>query len=268
MWLPVIVLFVLQLWSSFISLKHLGVAMVTVLKNLTNLLTICGEYLVFGRTYGVGVWSCLALMTLSAVSGAATDLSFSFTGYTWQILNCVSAAWAVREAHSACAPRASAHTTPAATAARATRAGTPPRPPSSRQVRRVALHVNATQVRRCVAQVRPGLPGEGGRGAGTGGGDGAAAATGARAGGLCLHVKRTYVYSRRARARLWGAPCAPRPARKPGHAHARYASGMSSGLGTTAMPMLLHEPAIALQMFSSDCNSSLGLSLRLICAMW
>ena len=89
LWVPAILLFVLQLWSSFGSLKSLGVAMVTVLKNLTNLLTICGEYVVFGRMYGIGVWSCLALMTISAISGAYTDLSFTRSGYMWQIGNCV-----------------------------------------------------------------------------------------------------------------------------------------------------------------------------------
>ena len=89
LWVPAILLFVLQLWSSFGSLKSLGVAMVTVLKNLTNLLTICGEYVVFGRMYGIGVWSCLALMTLSAISGAYTDLSFTRSGYLWQIGNCL-----------------------------------------------------------------------------------------------------------------------------------------------------------------------------------
>lgn len=34
------------------------------------------------------VWGTLALMTLSAVCGAATDLSFNMKGYLWQIVNC------------------------------------------------------------------------------------------------------------------------------------------------------------------------------------
>lgn len=34
------------------------------------------------------VWATLALMTLSAVCGAATDLSFNLKGYIWQIVNC------------------------------------------------------------------------------------------------------------------------------------------------------------------------------------
>ena len=35
------------------------------------------------------VWACVALMLVSAVCGAATDLSFSAAGYFWQIANCL-----------------------------------------------------------------------------------------------------------------------------------------------------------------------------------
>jgi len=56
-----------------------------VLKNLTNLFTLCGDYLLYGRTYRLNVWGCVALMMLSALCGAITDLSFSATGYFWQV---------------------------------------------------------------------------------------------------------------------------------------------------------------------------------------
>ncbi|KAK9834818.1 hypothetical protein WJX81_000894 [Elliptochloris bilobata] len=68
---------------------ELGVPMATVLKNLTNLFTIGGDYLFYGKTYGTSVWATLALMTFSAVCGAATDLAFSFKGYAWQLVNCL-----------------------------------------------------------------------------------------------------------------------------------------------------------------------------------
>ena len=87
-WAPVNVLFVGMVWSSVFALRDLGVPMVTVLKNLTNLFTLCGDYLLFGRVYGRGVWATLALMALSALCGAATDLGFSAAGYAWQIANC------------------------------------------------------------------------------------------------------------------------------------------------------------------------------------
>lgn len=59
------------------------------LKNLTNLFTLGGDYLLYGRVYKLNVWGCVALMLVSAVCGAATDLSFSARGYFWQIVNCL-----------------------------------------------------------------------------------------------------------------------------------------------------------------------------------
>lgn len=88
-WLPVNVIFVGMIGTSFYALQNLNVGMLTVLKNLTNIFTLGGDRLFYGRTYKLNVWGCVALMLLSAVSGAATDLSFSAVGYFWQILNCL-----------------------------------------------------------------------------------------------------------------------------------------------------------------------------------
>lgn len=78
--------------------------MMTVLKNLSNLFTILGDYIFYNRTYGLSIWACLALMALSAVcgaylpyacictahhTGAITDLEFNALGYLWQIINCL-----------------------------------------------------------------------------------------------------------------------------------------------------------------------------------
>jgi hypothetical protein len=62
--------------------------MFTVLKNLSNLLAILGDWYFFQRTYGWGVWGALGLMVVSAVAGGVTDARFSWPGYTWQLLNC------------------------------------------------------------------------------------------------------------------------------------------------------------------------------------
>ena len=62
--------------------------MATVLKNLTNLFVIGGDYLLYRKTYNAGVWASLGLMALSALCGAATDLAFSLRGYMWQLVNC------------------------------------------------------------------------------------------------------------------------------------------------------------------------------------
>ena len=87
MWLPVNILFVGMVATSFLALRHVGVAMVTVLKNLTNWMVIAGDYYFFGKRYGAGVWATLALMLLSALSSAATDLAYHPAGYAWQMVN-------------------------------------------------------------------------------------------------------------------------------------------------------------------------------------
>lgn len=39
--------------------------------------------------YGAGVWATLALMCVSALCGAFTDLAFNLEGYVWQLVNCL-----------------------------------------------------------------------------------------------------------------------------------------------------------------------------------
>jgi GDP-mannose transporter len=63
--------------------------MFTVLKNLSNLLTIIGDLVFFGRTYSLPVWGSVFLMLASAAAGGMTDLRFTWAGYTWQLINCV-----------------------------------------------------------------------------------------------------------------------------------------------------------------------------------
>ncbi len=63
--------------------------MFTILKNLSNLLAISGDYFFFQRTYGWPVWLCIVLMAGSALAGGVTDARFTWEGYTWQIINCV-----------------------------------------------------------------------------------------------------------------------------------------------------------------------------------
>ena len=87
-WFPVNLIFVGMLWSSFISLQLVGVAMVTVLKNLANIITICGDTLFYNRRYNIKVWLSLFLMVVSAVCGSLTDLTFTSKGYVYQLLNC------------------------------------------------------------------------------------------------------------------------------------------------------------------------------------
>jgi len=89
LWFPVNLIFVGMIFTSFFALKALGVPMATVLKNLTNLFTIGGDFLLYRKTYGAAVWCTLALMGVSAVCASATDLAFDLKGYMWQLVNCV-----------------------------------------------------------------------------------------------------------------------------------------------------------------------------------
>ena len=87
-WFPVNLLFVGMIGSSFYALQHVGVAMVTVWKNVSNFVTAICEVFLYGRAFSGPVWCTLVLMLLSAVAGAASDVSFSWGGYSWVIVNC------------------------------------------------------------------------------------------------------------------------------------------------------------------------------------
>ncbi|XP_010530592.1 PREDICTED: GDP-mannose transporter GONST1 isoform X4 [Tarenaya hassleriana] len=87
-WFPVNVIFVGMLITSMFSLKYINVAMVTVLKNVTNVITAVGEMYIFNKHHESRVWTALFLMIISAVSGGITDISFHAVGYAWQIANC------------------------------------------------------------------------------------------------------------------------------------------------------------------------------------
>ncbi|XP_076956191.1 GDP-mannose transporter GONST2-like [Bidens hawaiensis] len=88
-WIPVNLIFVGMLVSGMYSLKYINIAMVTILKNMTNILTAVGELYIFHKRQSQKVWTAMFLMIISAVTGGITDLSFDATGYTWQLVNCV-----------------------------------------------------------------------------------------------------------------------------------------------------------------------------------
>ncbi|KAG2436209.1 hypothetical protein HXX76_006521 [Chlamydomonas incerta] len=116
LWFPVNIIFVLMNATGFYALMSVSAGMFTVLKNLSNLLTILGDWYFFNKTYSWQVWACLGLMILSAGLGGWTDLSFSAEGYAWQLVNCVfTAAYSlhlssvVRAAGNAAAASAGSH---------------------------------------------------------------------------------------------------------------------------------------------------------------
>lgn len=89
-WLPVDVFFVVMLSTSFEAMRFLSVPMITVFKQISNMLTAGGEYAFFGKSVTPGVIVAFSVMISGALLAAANDLAFSFAGYAWQISNCVA----------------------------------------------------------------------------------------------------------------------------------------------------------------------------------
>ncbi|GJN12634.1 hypothetical protein PR202_ga30929 [Eleusine coracana subsp. coracana] len=61
-WLPVNIIFVGMLITSMFSLKYINVAMLTILKNVANVITASGETYFFKKQHGTQVWIALILM--------------------------------------------------------------------------------------------------------------------------------------------------------------------------------------------------------------
>lgn len=91
-WFPVNLFFLGMLFSSYLSLKLLAVPMVTIFKNCANVLTLAGDWFLFGQNLSVGILASLALMVLGAVFSGLSDVSFSVEGYTWMLINCCTTA--------------------------------------------------------------------------------------------------------------------------------------------------------------------------------
>ncbi|KNA21058.1 hypothetical protein SOVF_046740 isoform B [Spinacia oleracea] len=77
-WLPVNTIFVGMLVSGMYSLKYINVAMLTILKNVTNIITAVGDYYLFRRHQNQKVWTAMFLMlTLRMVMEKAKQLTKS-----------------------------------------------------------------------------------------------------------------------------------------------------------------------------------------------
>ena len=72
--------------------QHLAVPLVTIFKNLTNALTLAGDWFFFGRPSSRGVLLSLAIMATGAVLAGLNDINFDLVGYLWMGANCTSTA--------------------------------------------------------------------------------------------------------------------------------------------------------------------------------
>lgn len=91
-WAPVNLLFCAMLFTGMASLQNNSVPMVTVFKNITNVLTTGGDYIFFGNKPEAMVVAAFGIMLFGAVAAAWNDVSVSGAGLFWMGANCVSTA--------------------------------------------------------------------------------------------------------------------------------------------------------------------------------
>lgn len=91
-WLPLDVFFVFMLYSGTFSLKYLSVPMVTVFKNMNNIVITFADFLIYRNLVSKGTLLSLLLMLIAAVLSSMEDLEYSFHGYIWTFANCTATA--------------------------------------------------------------------------------------------------------------------------------------------------------------------------------
>ncbi|CAM9657670.1 unnamed protein product [Ascophyllum nodosum] len=91
-WLPVTVCFSTMLFTSFKALEIMNVPMVTVFKNLTNIVIVTGDWWLFQQSATVLVILSMAVMVFGAIVASYHDLNFNAWGYFWMLANCCATA--------------------------------------------------------------------------------------------------------------------------------------------------------------------------------
>lgn len=89
-WAPVNIFFCLMLFTGMGSLQTNSVPMVTVFKNVTNIVTSVGDYFFFGSHVEGLVMVAFGVMLGGAVMAAWNDVYITGTGLLWMAANCLS----------------------------------------------------------------------------------------------------------------------------------------------------------------------------------
>ena len=89
-WAPVNMFFCAMLFTGMVSLQYNSVPMVTVFKNVTNIVTSIGDYFFFGSKSEGLVVVAFAIMLGGAVLAAWKDIEVTFLGLFWMAMNCLS----------------------------------------------------------------------------------------------------------------------------------------------------------------------------------
>ena len=93
-WIPVNLFFCAMLFTGIASLEHNSVPMVTIFKNITNLIIATGDYFFFHETSACDglVLSAFGIMVAGAIAAAWKDITITWIGIFWMMLNCLTTA--------------------------------------------------------------------------------------------------------------------------------------------------------------------------------
>lgn len=92
LWAPVNVLFCFMLFSGMAALEHNSVPMVTIYKNITNIIVTAGDYYIFKTTTETLVLLAFGIMLSGAVAAAWNDMFTTMQGLFWMTMNCFTTA--------------------------------------------------------------------------------------------------------------------------------------------------------------------------------
>ena len=92
LWVPVNIFFCAMLFTGMASLQHNSVPMVTIFKNITNIMVAFGDFTFFHASVEALVIASFAVTLLGAVAAAWNDIESSWIGLFWMGANCVSTA--------------------------------------------------------------------------------------------------------------------------------------------------------------------------------
>jgi GDP-mannose transporter len=89
-WAPLNIFFCLMLFTGMASLQTNSVPMVTVFKNITNIITSIGDYIFFENKTEPVAMAAFGIMLLGAILAAWHDTYMTPSGLFWMAANCMS----------------------------------------------------------------------------------------------------------------------------------------------------------------------------------
>mmetsp|Transcript_25466 Transcript_25466/g.31375 ORF Transcript_25466/g.31375 Transcript_25466/m.31375 type:complete len:349 (+) Transcript_25466:66-1112(+) len=91
-WAPVNIMFCAMLFTGMASLQHNSVPMVTIFKNITNIVVSIGDFYFFGTSVEMLVMISFGVMLGGAIFAAKNDMTVTSIGLFWMVTNCLATA--------------------------------------------------------------------------------------------------------------------------------------------------------------------------------